>query len=124
MNASIRKYKVWVGNNEIFITYFCDKKYYRFYNIVVLFISNWIFQWSSKNSKNTYDRMNIGPVVVLAICGLLGKKLLGPCRVPNLLEYIAHVIFAFRWLHHVHSPFHKTGKIGVKLCRLYTLGLI
>jgi len=44
MNASTRKYKMWFGNNEIFITYFCDTKYYRFYNIVVLFISNWIFQ--------------------------------------------------------------------------------
>jgi len=40
--------------------------------------------------------MNIGPVVVLEIWGLLGKKFLGPCHVPRLLEYIAHIIFAFR----------------------------
>jgi len=56
---------MWVGNNEIFITDFCDTKYYRSFKIVVLFIWNWIFQWSSKNSKNTYDKMNMGPVVTL-----------------------------------------------------------
>jgi len=39
--------------------------------------------------------MNIGPVVVLAIWGLLGKKFLDPCRVPSLLEYIAHIILHF-----------------------------
>jgi len=31
MNASTRKYKMWVGNNKIFITYFYDTKYYRFF---------------------------------------------------------------------------------------------
>ena len=51
MNASTRKYKMWFGNNEIFITYFCDTKYYRFYNTVVLFTSNWIFNDLLKTLK-------------------------------------------------------------------------